>query len=102
VEAIDTKKVSNDRTTKKTALQLMRHMKMIRDNPMTIDEAASLAKCSYHTIHRAIKKGDLAAYKPGKTVLILEKDLTNWFMSKKIHAVRIGKPRNCVKVHSGR
>ncbi|WP_169309298.1 helix-turn-helix domain-containing protein [Desulforhopalus sp. IMCC35007] len=77
-------------------------MKMIRDNPMTIDEAANLAKCSYHTIHRAIKKGDLAAYKPGKTVLILEKDLTNWFMSKKIHAVRIGKPRNRVKVHSGR
>jgi excisionase family DNA binding protein len=75
---------------------------MIRDNPMTIGEAASLAKCSYHTIHRAIKKGDLVAYKPGKPVLILEKDLTNWFKSKQIHAVRIGKPRHPVKVQSGR
>jgi replicative DNA helicase len=68
VEAIDTKKVSNDRTTKKTALQLMRHMKMIRHNPMTIDEA---------------------------------ENLSNWFKSKEIHAVRIGKPSNRVKVHSG-
>jgi len=75
---------------------------MIRDNPMTIGEAASLAKCSYHTIHRAIKKGDLAAYKPGKTVLILEKDLTNWFKSKQVYAVKIGKPRQPVKLHSGR
>ena len=41
-------------------------------------------------------------YKPGKTVLILEKDLTNWFKSKQIHAVKIGKPRHRVKVHSGR
>ena len=45
---------------------------MIRNTSITIDEAAQLAKCSYHTIHRAIKRGDLAAYKPGKTVLILE------------------------------
>ncbi|WP_240744748.1 helix-turn-helix domain-containing protein [Desulforhopalus sp. IMCC35007] len=75
---------------------------MIRDNSMTIDEAANLAKCNYHTIHRAIKKGDLAAYKRDKTVVILEKDLTNWLKSKHIHAVRIGKPRNSVKIHSGR
>lgn len=75
---------------------------MIQDNPMTIDEAANLAKCCYHTIHRAIKKGDLAAYKPSKTVLILEKDLTSRFKSKKIHAVKIGKPRHLVKVHSDR
>ncbi len=80
----------------------MRHMKVIRDNPMTIDAAANLAKCSYHTIHRAIKKGDLVAYKPGKTVLILEKDLTTWFKSKQIHAVRIGKPRPRVTIHSDR
>ena len=74
---------------------------MIQDNPMTIDETAILAKCSYHTIHRAIKKGDLPAYKPGKTVLILEKDLTNWFKSKQVYAVKIGKPRQRVKLHSG-
>lgn len=68
---------------------------------MTINEAANLAKCSYHTLHRAIKKGDLAAYKPRKTLLILEKDLTNWFKSKQIYAVKIGKPRQHIKLHSG-
>lgn len=72
---------------------------MIRDNPMTIEEAAELAKCSYHTIHRAIKKGDLAAYKPGKTVLILEKDLSAWFESKRVHAVKTGRPRRRIEVH---
>ncbi len=73
---------------------------MIRDNPMTIEEAAKLAKCSYHTIHRAIKKGDLVAYKPGKTVLILEKDLTAWFQSKRVHAPKVGRPRKRVEVHA--
>lgn len=72
---------------------------MILDNSMTIDEAAKLAKCSYHTIHRAIKKGDLTAYKPGKAVLILEKDLTDWFKSKQIHALKQGRPRWCIKIH---
>ncbi|MBU0967590.1 MAG: helix-turn-helix domain-containing protein [Proteobacteria bacterium] len=72
---------------------------MMRDNPITIDEAAKLTKCSYHTIHRAIKKGDLAAYKPGKTVLILEKDLAAWFQSKRVLAVRIGRPRRRIKVY---
>jgi len=73
---------------------------MIRDNLMTIEEAANLAKCSYHTIHRAIKKGDLSAYKPGKAVLILEKDLSDWFESKKIYAAKIGRPRKHMKIHS--
>lgn len=72
---------------------------MIRDNSMTINEAAELAKCSYHTIHRAIKKGDLPAYKPGKTVLIMEKDLGDWFKSKQIHAVKIGRPRQNLQIH---
>jgi len=72
---------------------------MIRDNSMTINEAAELAKCSYHTIHRAIKKGDLPAYKPGKTVLIMEKDLSDWFKSKQIYAVKIGRPRQNVQIH---
>jgi len=72
---------------------------MILDNSLTIDEAAKLAKCSYHTIHRAIKKGDLAAYKPGKTVLILEKDLSAWFQSKRVHAVKTGRPRRRIEVH---
>jgi len=72
---------------------------MIRDNSMTINEAAELAKCSYHTIHRAIKKGDLPAYKPGKIVLIMEKDLGDWFKSKQIYVVKIGRPRQNVQIH---
>jgi len=72
---------------------------MIRNTSITIDEAARLAKCSYHTIHRAIKKGDLAAYKPGKTVLILETDLNAWFESKRIRAVKAGRPRRAIKVY---
>jgi excisionase family DNA binding protein len=64
-----------------------------------MDEAAQLVKCSYHTIHRAIKRGDLAAYKPGKTVLILESDLNDWFQSKRIRAVTVGRPRRRVVVH---
>jgi len=72
---------------------------MICENPLTIDEAAKLAKCSYHTIHRAIKRGDLTAYKPGKTVLILEKDFTSWFQSKRIHVVQTGRPRRRIEIH---
>ena len=68
---------------------------------LTIPEAAELAHCSYHTIHRAIKKGDLAAYKPGKTVLILQEDFTLWFESKKIHAVKSGRPRRTVIIQAG-
>ncbi len=72
---------------------------MMGNELITMNEAARLAKCSYHTIHRAIKKGDLAAYKPGKTVLILEQDLTEWFKSKRIHAARTGRPRKHVEIH---
>ena len=75
--------------------------KMIRDKLLTMDEAADLAKCSYHTIHRAIKKGDLPAYKPGKNVLVLEEDLSTWFKSKRIQTVRPGRPRRRVEIHRG-
>ena len=74
---------------------------MIRDNLMAIEEAANLAKYSYHTIHLAIKKGGLAAYKPGKAVLILEKDLTDWFKSKRIYIVKSGRPRRRIEIHQG-
>ena len=75
---------------------------MTQENPITMDEAAKLAHCSYHTIHRAIKKGDLVAYKPGKTVLVLEKDLISWFRSKQIIAVKIGRPRRELKTSADR
>ncbi len=72
---------------------------MIRNDLLTMDEAAKLAKCSYHTIHRAIKRGNLTAYKPGKVVLILEKDLNNWFQSKRVQAVKSGRPRRRIEIH---
>jgi excisionase family DNA binding protein len=73
---------------------------MMQDKLITMNEAANLAKCSYHTIHRAIKKGDLPAYKPGKAVLILEKDLATWFESKRIRTVKVGRPRQHVAIHN--
>ena len=72
---------------------------MMMDKLITMAEAAKLSKCSYHTIHRAIKKGDLTAYKPGKIVLILEQDLSEWFHSKKIHCVQAGRPRRQIKIN---
>ena len=74
--------------------------KMIHDTAITIDEASKLVKCSYHTIHRAIKKGDLIAYKPGKVVLILEQDFTDWFKSKQIQTVRAGRLRRRIEAYS--
>ena len=74
---------------------------MKQNRSLTITEAAKLARCSYHTIHRAIKNGDLSAYKPGKAVLILEKDFNDWFESKKIRIAKIGRPRRTVKLHIG-
>jgi excisionase family DNA binding protein len=75
---------------------------MICANHITIEEAAKLAKCSSCTIQRAIKRGDLTAYKPGKTVLILEKDFMSWFQSKQIHAVQAGRPRRIIAIHGRR
>ena len=71
---------------------------MIRDTSITIEEAAQLVKCSYHTIHRAIKRGDLPAYEPGKTVLIMESDLNEWFQSTRIRTVKVGRPRRCLQI----
>ena len=75
-----------------------RYAPMIRDTSITIEEAAQLAKCSYHAIHRAIKRGDLPAYKPGKTVLIMESDLNEWFQSTRIRTVKVGRPRRCLQI----
>ena len=50
------------------------------------------------SIHRAIKRGDLPAYKPGKTVLIMESDLNEWFQSTRIRTVKVGRPRRCLQI----
>ena len=48
----------------------------------TIKQASEIAKCSPMTIRRAINEAHLPAYKPGKCILILEKDFNAWFNSK--------------------
>ena len=51
---------------------------------LTIKEAAELARCSAVTIRRAIHAGKLPAYKPGKQILIEEKDFRAWFRSSQV------------------
>nr|BDD48272.1 hypothetical protein 5 [Deltaproteobacteria bacterium] len=50
---------------------------------LTREEAAEHAYCSVRQIDRAIQYGDLEAYKPGRQVVILPEDLTDWILSKK-------------------
>ncbi len=59
---------------------------------LTRQEAADEARCSVSAVDRAIKCGELDAYKPGRQVVILPGDLAGWISSKQIK----------VKVSSGR
>jgi excisionase family DNA binding protein len=69
---------------------------------ITLSEATERAKCSYLTIYRAIRAGDLQAYKPGKFVLIKEEDFLDWFESTKIKVSRVGRPRGPeIKINFG-
>ena len=45
-------------------------------------EAAEKAHCSELTIKRAIRSGELKAYRPGKGYAIEEDDLTRWIKTK--------------------
>lgn len=54
----------------------------------TVDEVASMMGCSPHTVYRAIKSGDLPAYKiHNKGYQILLGDIEQWFDSKKVEPV---------------
>lgn len=52
-----------------------------------VDSAAKLVDCHPETIRRAIKAGELTAYRPSKSVVIFEDDLELWMKS------RIVRPR---------
>lgn len=45
-------------------------------------EAAQVAHCSEMTIKRAVKSGELKAYRPGKGYAIESDDLIRWIKSK--------------------
>lgn len=49
-----------------------------------VTKAAELACCSIYHIREAIKKGDLAAYKPGKNYVMTLEDVNNWILKSKV------------------
>jgi excisionase family DNA binding protein len=51
---------------------------------MTCKEAANVAACSELTIKRAVRAGDLTAYRPGRTYQIDKADLLDWIKSKRV------------------
>lgn len=51
---------------------------------MSCEDAAKIAGCSVLTIRRAIRAGELTAYRPGKSNQIAVEDLIAWVKSKKV------------------
>lgn len=73
---------------------------MIPELPETITypEAVKLYKCDRQSIRKAILKGDIIAYKPGKHVLIDLKTGNEWFLStQQVARPKIGRPRRGAK-----
>jgi len=61
---------------------------------LTYQEAADQYRCSKKTLERAVKRGDIDAYRPGKLVLLDEATVKAWFLSKQVRPVRrTGAPR---------
>ena len=70
------------------------------DNLITYKEAASACHCSDRTIMRAVKDGEIDAWKPGATTLLKKEDVLNWFESKKVRiAPKKGAPRKRGRLH---
>lgn len=62
---------------------------------ITIDEACARLRVGYAAIYSAVKRGKIAAYKPGKEILLDEESLCAWFEASKIKPrVGKGRPRN--------
>ena len=57
-------------------------------NLMTYDEAAAACHCSKKTLERAVKRGEIKAYRPGRRVLLDSATVVTWFKSKEIQPVR--------------
>jgi len=46
--------------------------------PLTVREAAAAANCSHMTIRRAIAAGELAHFRRGRLIRVLDEDLAEW------------------------
>lgn len=51
---------------------------------LTVQEAANVVKLTQWAIYRAIKRGDLVAYKPGGRLRIDEADLQAWLDANRV------------------
>lgn len=51
-------------------------------NYLTVEEAASMARCNPMTIRRAFKAGVLTAFRPAHRVLLRETDVRDWIESR--------------------
>lgn len=61
---------------------------------MTIQEVMTAYRVGYQTIYRAVQRGELEAYKPGRKLIIDAESAGNWFKSKKIKPkAALGRPR---------
>lgn len=62
---------------------------------VTIDEARDAYRVEGHVLYRAVKAGKIAAYKPGKRLLLDAGSLQDWFESTRVRPKRrMGRPRN--------
>jgi len=55
---------------------------------VTYEQVEERFHCSKKTLQRAVKAGEVDAYRPGKRVLLDEATVMSWVMSKKIRPVR--------------
>jgi excisionase family DNA binding protein len=53
---------------------------------LTVQEAGALVRLGQWAIYRAIRRGELAAYKPGGRLRIREADLNSWLESTRVRA----------------
>jgi excisionase family DNA binding protein len=58
------------------------------DSMLTVQEAANVVKLTQWTIYRAIRRGDLVAYKPGGRLRIEEADLQAWLDATRVSPVK--------------
>lgn len=61
---------------------------------LTIKEAMEAYHVGYQTLYLAVKRGEIDAWKPGKTMLLDEVSCDSWFETKKIRPKKpVGRPR---------
>lgn len=54
------------------------------DRFLTLDQATGLLPVAKITLRRAIRTGELAAFKPGRSIVIKESDFYDWVDSRQV------------------